>query len=188
MSGQFFVTTQTQTFKVILSWGSEIGWGWWTAASSQVLQPLGGLLEGAFPTPSYHSSHLWAAGHWTAAATGAHPAPIPVPNALLHPGPRERSLGSRTVDRGRPGPSVSALPPPTVSQGCPNEELGAPRRGDPAPRRRGQWVMKPPGRITAEGADRERGGGWGFGAGTQAHLFCRRVETAGEGRKRGDPG
>lgn len=162
MSDQFFVTTQTQTFKVTLSWGSEVGWGWWTAASSQALQPLGGPTRRCLSHPSYHSSHLWAAGHWTAAATGAHPAPIPVPNALLHPGPWEGSLGSRTADRGRPGPGVSAPLPPTVSQGCPNEALRAPRRGDPEPRRRGQWVMKPPGRITAEGAGWERGGGEGL--------------------------
>lgn len=49
-----------------------------------------------------------------------------------------------------------------MSHGGPNEARRAPRRGDPGPRRRGHWVMKPPWLITAEGAGRERGrgGGW----------------------------
>ena len=84
MSGQFFVTMQTQTFKVTLSWGSEIGWGWWTAAGPQALQPLGGPTRRCLSHPSYHSSHLWAAGRWTAAATGPTlpPSPFLTPSCI----------------------------------------------------------------------------------------------------------
>lgn len=100
MSGQFFVTMQTQTFKVTLSWGSEIGWGRWTAASPQALQPLEGPTRRCLSHRSYHSSHLWAAGRWTAAATGPTlPAsPFLTPSCIRHPGPWEGSLGSRTAE------------------------------------------------------------------------------------------
>lgn len=135
-------------------------------------------------------SFLPPLGRWTLDSRShwSHPAPIPVPNALLHPGPWEGSLGSRTADRGRPGPGVSAPLPPTVSQGCPNEALGAPRRGDPEPRRRGQWVMKPPGRITAEGAGWERGGGGGWSWYPSSPVLLQEGGDGGGGAKARHPG
>lgn len=71
-----------------------------------------------------------------------------------------------------------------MSHGGPNEARSAPRRGDPGPRSRGQWVTKPPRRITAEGAGTQRAGVRGGGGGWELvpRLTC---SPGGGWRRRG---
>lgn len=113
-------------------------------------------------------------------AGGGHPGLPPPPS--LRPS-ATGTLGRRPEDDLAPA-SPHPLPHP-CHKAAPTRRSSASRRGDPRPRRRGQWVMKPPRRITAEGAGGQRGGGGGWEL--VPELTCSPGEGWGR-RGRADPG
>lgn len=179
MSGQFFVTMQTQTFKVTLSWGSEIGWGRWTAASPQALQPLEGPTRRCLSHRSYHSSHLWAAGRWTAAATGP---TLPASPFLTPSCIRDLGRGAWEVERLKRTTWPRRLRTPS-----PNRVTRLPQRGARcAPPRRPRAASPRAAGDETSGAHYRRGRGLGAGRGRGLELVPKLTcSPAGGWRRRG---
>lgn len=109
----FLPLLQTRTLKVTISLGSEIGWGWWTAGPRRC-NPGESPPEGAFPTPSFHSSHLKAtgcAGQPRPEAATLPPPPFLMPSCIRNPGKGALEAERRPEDDPAPA-SPHPLPQP----------------------------------------------------------------------------